>query len=112
MREYFWEYEYSFGEFLKKIFPNTYKRKYSLKGNGIYNLILVNDKIYEVKFKQATKILQDNNIYTSDSIKNKIIDNIRTNLKNKNIINSGILFFNLDNFVAKVEVIKKMKMPE
>ena len=45
MIEYFWEYDYKFGEFLQKIFPNTYKRKYSMTGNGIYNLILVKDKI-------------------------------------------------------------------
>ena len=40
--DYFWEYDYKFGEFLKKIFPNTYQRKYSMTGNGIYNLVLVN----------------------------------------------------------------------
>ena len=37
MKEYFWEYEYPFTEFIKKILPKTYKRKYSLTGNGIYD---------------------------------------------------------------------------
>ena len=60
MVEYFWEYGYKFGEFLKKNFPNTYKRKYSMTGNGIYNLIIVNGKIYEVKFTQTTRMLEDN----------------------------------------------------
>ena len=53
MIEYFWEYDYKFGEFLKKYFPNTYQRKYSMTGNGIYNLITVNDKVYEIKFTEA-----------------------------------------------------------
>ena len=74
--EYFWEYEYKFGEFLQKIFPNTYKRKYSMTGNGIYNLIIVNDKVYEVKLSQATSMLEDNNKLTTDSLKNKIINSI------------------------------------
>ena len=73
MIEYFWEYDYKFGEFLKKIFPNTYKRKYSMAGNGIYNLILINDKIYEVKFSETKAMLEDNNKLTTDALKNKII---------------------------------------
>ena len=71
MVDYFWEYEYKFGEFLKKIFPNTYKRKFSMTGNGIYNLIIIQDKIYEVKFSQTTKLIEDNGVLTKDKIKNK-----------------------------------------
>lgn len=112
MVEYFWEYDYKFGEFLKKIFPNTYKRKYSMSGNGIYNLILIQDKVYEVKFSQVNTKLNDNGLLTTDKLKNKIIQNIIDNLKNEPTINNGKLTFNLGNFIAKVEVIKKMKMPE
>lgn len=112
MVDYFWEYEYKFGEFLKKIFPNTYKRKFSMTGNGIYNLIIIQDKIYEVKFSQTTKIIEDNSALTKDKIKNKIIENITNNLKNNYTVNNGKITFKLGKFIAKVEIIKKLKMPE
>lgn len=114
MIEYFWEYNYKFGEFLQRIFPNTYKRKYSMAGNGIFNLILVNDKIYEVKFSETKTMLEDNNKLTTDALKNKIINNIINNFKNETIytVNNGKLTFQLGKFIAKVEVIKKVRMPE
>lgn len=112
MVDYFWEYEYKFGEFLKKIFPNTYKRKFSMTGNGIYNLIIIQDKIYEVKFSQTTKLIEDNGVLTKDKIKNKIIENITNNLKNNYTVNNGKITFKLGKFIAKVEIIKKLKMPE
>lgn len=112
MVEYFWEYDYKFGQFLQKIFPNTYKRKYSMSGNGIYNLILVQDKIYEVKLSQTASMVSNNDMLTTDKLKNKIIQNIVDNLKNQPNINNGKLTFKLGNFTAKVEVVKKMKMPE
>ena len=112
MVDYFWEYEYKFGEFLKKIFPNTYKRKFSMTGNGIYNLIIIQDKIYEVKFSQTTKLIEDNGVLTKDKIKNKIIENITNNLKNNYTINNGKITFKLGKFIAKIEIIKKLKMPE
>ena len=82
MKEYFWEYEYPFTEFIKKIFPKTYKRKYSLTGNGIYDLILVQDKIYQVKLTHTTKMLEDNGTLTTDKLKNKIIPIISLKLFN------------------------------
>lgn len=112
MKQYFWEYQYPFGEFLKKIFPNTYKRKYSMTGNGIYNLILVQDKIYEVKLTEVKTFLTDNHLLTTDRLKNKIINNIYINLKSDFTINNGKVTFKLGNFIAKIEVIKKLKMPE
>ena len=112
MIEYFWEYDYKFGEFLKKIFPNTYKRKFSMTGNGIYNLIIIQDKIYEVKFSQTTKLIEDNSALTKDKIKNKIIENITNNLKNNYTVNNGKITFKLGKFIAKIEIIKKLKMPE
>lgn len=112
MVEYFWEYDYKFGQFLQKIFPKTYKRKYSMSGNGIYNLILVQDKIYEIKLSQTNTMLNDNGTLTTDKLKNKIIQNIVDNMKSQPNINNGKLTFKLGTFTAKVEVIKKMKMPE
>ncbi len=114
MIEYFWEYDYKFGEFLKKYFPNTYQRKYSMTGNGIYNLITVNDKVYEIKFTEAKALLEDNNLLTTDSLKNKIIQNIINNFKEGTIltVNNGKITFKLGKFIAKVEVIKKLKIPQ
>lgn len=112
MKQYFWEYQYPFGDFLNKIFPNTYKRKYSMTGNGIYNLVLVQDKIYEIKMSEVKSLLTNNNLLTTDKLKNKIIDNICNNLKSNYTINNGKITFKLGNFIAKVEVIKKLKMPE
>lgn len=112
MKQYFWEYQYPFGEFLNKIFPNTYKRKYSMTGNGIYNLVLVQDKIYEVKMSEVKSLLTNNNLLTTDKLKNKIINNICDNLKSNYTVNNGKITFKLGNFIAKVEVIKKLKMPE
>ena len=83
-----------------------------MTGNGIYNLILVNDKIYEVKLSQTNSMLVDNNLLTTDKMKNKIIENIIDNLKSNYTVNNGKVTFKLGKFIAKVEVIKKVKMPE
>ena len=114
MKEYFWEYEYPFTEFIKKIFPKTYKRKYSLTGNGIYDLVIVNDKIYHIKLSEAKTMLVDNGLLTTDKLKNKIIQNILNNFKEgtKVSVNNGKITFELGQFIAKVEIIKKVKMPE
>lgn len=114
MKEYFWEYEYPFATFLKGIFPKTFKRKYGIKDSGIYNLILVNDKIYDVTFKQAKTMLEDNGTLTTEKLKNKIIQNILDNLKENAVytVNNGKITLKVDNYIAKIEVIKKTRMPE
>lgn len=111
--EYFWETEYKFGEFLKKIFgADVYKRKYSLEGNGIYDLLYLNGKIYECKYKQArTHVVPDNHAFTDD--KEFIIDTIAKNLKTDTCISGGkFITFKVDKWIAKVEVIKKLKEPK
>ena len=112
MIQYFWEYNEKFANFLRTKFPNTYKQKFSMVGNGIYNLILIGDKVYEVKFSQTTNMLENNNKMTTDIVKNKIINHICQNLKNNYSLNNGKITFKLNNWIAKVEVIKKTKMPE
>ena len=116
--EYFWEYNYPFGEiFLKNIFGDKYKRHYSLSGDGILNLIFVDDKIYEIDFKKATKMLvADGKKAARDNVKNDIIYLICEELGNNNIeytVNSGkYITFKLNEYIAKVEVTKKLKMPQ
>lgn len=113
--EYFWETEYKFGEFLKEIFGDAYKRKYSLEGNGIYNLLYINGKIYDVVYKQCKSNLQnDNHKFTDD--KEFIITTIVSNLKcdkDKIIINGGkFITFPVAEWLAKVEIVKKLKEPK
>ena len=109
--EYFWETSYPFGEFLKTIFTG-YRRKYSLTGNGIYNLIDLNNKIYEVKYTETKTMLKADN-HAIDTDKKFIIDTITSNLKTDNFaINGGkFITFPVGSWIAKVEVIKKMKEP-
>jgi hypothetical protein len=112
--EYFWETEYKFGEFLKKIFGDSYKRKYSLEGNGIFNLLYLNGKIYEVKYGECkSKLQNDNHKFTDDKefIINTIVDNLKCD-KEKIVINSGkFITFPIDKWTAKCEIIKKIKEP-
>ena len=80
----------------------------------VYDLILVQDKIYQVKLTHTTKMLEDNGTLTTDKLKNKIIQNILNNFKEgtKVSVNNGKITFELGQFIAKVEIIKKVKMPE
>ena len=112
-KEYFWEYGYQFGGFLKKIFQDKYKRKYSLEGNGIYNLLYIDNKIYEIKFTETKKLLENDNKKFTDKNKLFIVEEITKNLKNNFTVNSGkFITFELDGYIAKVEIIKKMAEPK
>lgn len=110
--EYFWETEYKFGEFLKKIFGESYRRKYSLEGNGIFNLLDINGKIYEVKYTSAkAHVKPDNHKFTDD--KEFIINKIALNLKCDTYISGGkFISFPVGSWIGKVEVIKKLKEPK
>ena len=109
--ENFWETEYPFGQFLKKIFP-TYQRKYSLEGNGIFNLITLNKKLYEIKYTETKTMGKEDN-HKIDADKAEILNTIAKELKVDNYVIYGGKFitFPIDKWIAKVEVIKKLKMP-
>lgn len=110
--ENFWETEYKFAEFLKKIFNGNFKRKYSLEGNGIYNLLYLNNNIYEIKYTKTTAMVKsDNHKGTED--KNYIMNTIVDNLKCEAIKNGGkFITFPVKTWIAKVEIIKKVKEPK
>ena len=117
--EYFWEYEYPFGEdFLKYCFGSLYKRKYSMVGDGIFNLVLWEDnKIYEIKLTKATQMLKpDGKKAFRDPDKDDIIDIIVNKIDDMGIdvaVNSGkFITFEYNNFIFKIEVIKKAAMPQ
>ena len=115
--EYFWEYEYPFGEdFLKSIFNNKYKRVYSRAGEGIFNIILFNDKIYDVSLKKGTSLLvNDGKKAFRDADKDVIMEMITKALIDNEIeftANSGkFITFKYNNFIFKVEIVKKAAMP-
>lgn len=111
MVEYFWETNYRFVEFLQKIFGDNFKRKYSLQGNGIFNLLYLNGKIYEIKYTQAKKHVEiDNHKFTDD--KEYIVNEIVKGLKCDSFVNGGkFITFPVDKWIAKVEIIKKLKEP-
>ena len=111
-KEYFWEYQYPFATFLKNIFGENFERKYSLEGNGIFNLIKYNEKLYEVKLSEARKMAEADNKIITDKNKAEIINLICENLKNKWIVNGGkFIYFTLHDYIFKVEIIKKLKTP-
>lgn len=116
--EYFWEYEYPFAEiFLKDIFGDDYKRKYSLTGDGVFNLVFLNDKIYDISFKETkSMVLNDGKSALRDTTKNAMVKQITDALDKENIeytVNSGkyITFKIKNKYIAKLEIVKKMKMP-
>ena len=109
--EYFWESEYKFAKFLKSIFP-TYQRKYSLEGNGIFNLITLEGNLFEIKYNEC-KVRPKADNHSIDKLKKEIIDTIISNLKTKDVIISGgkYITFPIDKWIAKIEIVKKLKMP-
>ena len=110
--EYFWETKHLFEEMLGRVFP-TFKIKYSLTGNGIFDLIFIDNKIYEVKYTKTTVMGEDDNSKI-DKDKEFIIRNIVNNLKTDKVAVFGgkYITFPVANWIAKVEIVKKLKMPE
>lgn len=115
--DYFWEYEYSFGEyFLKEIFKDKYRRKMSMAGSGIYNLLYIDNAIYDISFKETKSLMvADGKSAVRDVVKNDIVYLICEELGNNAIeytVNSGkYITFKLGKYIAKLEIVKKMKEP-
>lgn len=125
--EYFWETEYKFGEFLKKVFGEQFKRKYSLQGNGIYNLLFIDDNIYEVEYKKATANVGEE-VYDKNTkncypdcgnaryggpTKQDILYQIGKNLKvDKVYAKSAEMSFPIANWTAKIKIVKKNSEPK
>lgn len=116
-KEYFWEYDYPFGEFLRESLPaGSYHRKFSMTGNGIYNLVTLDGKLYDVSLKSATKLLpNDGKKAFRDTTKDKLIDLLKDKLSQLGVnctVNSGkFITFELFDFIAKLEIVKKTTEP-
>ena len=114
---FFWEYDYPFGEFLRESLPaGSYRRKFSMTGNGIYNLVTLDGTLYDVFLKSATKLLpNDGKKAFRDTTKDKLIDLLKDKLSQLGInctVNSGkFITFELFNFIAKLEIVKKTTEP-
>lgn len=116
-KQYFWEYEWPFSEFLRESLPEgSYRHKFSMVGNGIYNLVTLDDKLYDISLKSATKLLpNDGKKAFRDTTKDKLIDLLKDKLSQLGInctVNSGkFITFELFGFVAKLEIVKKTTEP-
>lgn len=112
-------YDYAFGhDFLASIFgEDKYMRKYSLHGDGIYNLLLIDNKIYDLKLKEIKSMLIDDHKKAyRDTTKDYIVDNIKKALTDRgieNASNSGkLISFKNNNIIFSIEITKKVSMPE
>lgn len=116
-KQYLWEYDYPFGEFLRESLPaGSYRRKFSMTGNGIYNLVTLDDKLYDVTLKSATKLLpNDGKKAFRDTTKDKLIDLLKDKLSQLGVnctVNSGkFITFELFDFIVKLEIVKKTTEP-
>jgi hypothetical protein len=114
--EYFSDYEYPFGlDFLQSIFGDAYMRKYSLEGNGIFNIITTVNGIYEIKLTRGSLMLENDNKTTRDATKNNIVKLIENKLADNNIEytsnNGKYITFKYNDIIFKLEIIKKAAMP-
>ena len=112
-------YDYAFGhDFLVSVFgEDAYMRKYSLKGEGIYNLLLIENKIYDLKLREVKSMLVDDHKKAyRDVTKDYIVDNIKQALVNRGIeatSNSGkLISFKNNNKIFSIEITKKVSIPE
>ena len=112
-------YDYAFGtNFLVSIFrADKYKRKYSMQGDRIYKLLLIDDKIYDLKLKEVKSMLvEDHKKAYRDTTKDYIVENIKKALTDRgieNASNSGkLISFKNNNIIFSVEITKKVSMPE
>ena len=112
-------YDYLFGaEFLVSIFgANAYFRKYSMQGDGIYNLLLIEDKIYDLKLKEVkSMVVDDHQKAYRDTTKDYIVEHIVAKLAENGInaaTNKGkLITFKSNNKIFSVEITKKTSMPQ
>lgn len=115
--DWFDSYEYHFVEYLKDIFGNRKMiRRYSLGGEGIFNLLYTDNGIYQFKFKQISTLpISDGVLAVRDNKKNEVIDQVAKSLEENGITYSvtGGKFLNVkdSNFITQIELIKKRSEP-
>ena len=114
----FIEYKWAFGgDFLQSIFQEQYQCKYSKSGDGYFYLIIIDNKIYDIDIKECKKLVEnDGKKAFRDETKDIIVEKICNKLKENNIkytTNKGkTITFNNNDYLFKVEIVKKATMPE
>ena len=114
----FIEYQWAFGgDFLESVFQEQYQRKFSKTGDGIYLLVTIDNKIYDITFKECKKLLEnDGKKAFRDATKDIVVERICNKLKENNVeytINSGkFITFKHHGYIFKIEIVKKVAMPQ
>ena len=93
-KQYFWEYEWPFSEFLRESLPEgSYRHKFSTTGNGIYNLVTLDGKLYDITIKCTPILLTEKKKKAfRDTTKDKLIDLLKDKLSQFGVnymVNSG-----------------------
>ena len=111
-------YEY---HFIDKILKDTFGekqmiRRYSLIGEGIFNLLYIDDCIYEFRFKEAKSLpISDGKKAFRDAKKDEIINKISIILDKNNIdfaiTNGKFIFFKDRDYLTQIEIVKKRDEP-
>lgn len=116
-KEYAWEYDFPFSELLRETFSeDNYRCKYSMTGNGIYNLVTLDGKLYDISLKSAKSMLADDGKKAfHDETKDKVIETLKDKLSQLGVnytVNNG-KFITMDLFgcIMKAEIVKKSVEP-
>lgn len=111
-------YEYHFvDKVLKNIFGEKQMiKRYSLAGEGIFNLLYIDNYIYEFRFKEIKSLpVSDGKKAFRDTKKDEIIDMISKILDENNInfavTNGKFISFKDRNYLVQIEIVKKIKEP-
>lgn len=111
-------YEYYFmDKVLKNIFDKKQMiRRYSLSGEGIFNLLYIDNYIYEFRFKEIKSLLvSDGKKAFRDAKKDEIINAVAAILSKYNLdfaITGGkFISFKHRNYLVQIEIVKKIKEP-
>ena len=111
-------YEYHFiDKVLKDIFGKKQMiKRYSLAGEGIFNLLYIDNNIYEFKFKEIKSLpVSDGKKAFRDAKKDEVINAVAATLSKYNldfVITDGkFISFKDRNYLVQMEIVKKIKEP-
>ena len=111
-------YEYHFvDKVLKEIFGKRQMiKRYSLAGEGIFNLLYIDNYIYEFRFKEIKSLpVSDGKKAFRDAKKDEVINAVTEILNKYNLdfffICGKFISFKDRNYIIQIEIVKKIKEP-